>query len=96
LSRSPLSRTSAIDFADALSAAWHAGSSKCDSSKLKSPHVRCYPQSDRNCDSPGGLSVATFAICESVAEVQALDHVECGKHTAAEVVAKARNANASV
>jgi len=34
----------------------------------------------------------TFAICERVAEVQALlhDHVECGKHTPAEVVAKAQ------
>jgi hypothetical protein len=31
-----------------------------------------------------------FAICERVAEVQALlhDHIECGKHTAADVVAK--------
>jgi hypothetical protein len=33
-----------------------------------------------------------WAICERVAEVQALlhDHAECGKHTAAEVVAKAQ------
>jgi hypothetical protein len=33
-----------------------------------------------------------FAICERVAEVQALlhDHFECGKHTAVEVVAKAQ------
>jgi hypothetical protein len=33
-----------------------------------------------------------FAICERVAEVQALlnDHFECGKHTAADVVAKAQ------
>jgi hypothetical protein len=33
---------------------------------------------------------AVFAICERVAEVQALlhDHVECGKHTAEEVVKK--------
>jgi len=33
---------------------------------------------------------AVFAICERVAEVQALlhDHLECGKHLAVEVVAK--------
>jgi len=33
-----------------------------------------------------------WAICERVAEVQALlhDHVECGKHSAADVVAKAQ------
>ena len=33
-----------------------------------------------------------FAICERVAEVQALlhDHIECGKHSAADVVAKAQ------
>ena len=32
-----------------------------------------------------------WAICERVAEVQALlhDHIECGKHSAADVVAKA-------
>jgi hypothetical protein len=34
----------------------------------------------------------TWAICERVAEVQALlhDHVECGKRSAADVVAKAQ------
>jgi hypothetical protein len=33
-----------------------------------------------------------FAICERVAEVQTLlhDHLECGKHTAADVIAKAQ------
>jgi hypothetical protein len=33
-----------------------------------------------------------WAICERVAEVQALlhDHAECGKHSAADVVAKAQ------
>ena len=33
-----------------------------------------------------------WEICERVAEVQALlhDHIECGKHSAAEVVAKAQ------
>jgi hypothetical protein len=33
-----------------------------------------------------------WAICERVAEVQALlrDHLECGKHSAADVVAKAQ------
>jgi hypothetical protein len=33
-----------------------------------------------------------WAICERVAEVQALlhDHVECGKHSAANVMAKAQ------
>jgi hypothetical protein len=33
-----------------------------------------------------------WAICERVAEVQDLlhDHVECGKHSAADVVAKAQ------
>ena len=33
-----------------------------------------------------------WEICERVAEVQALlhDHVECGKHSAADVVAKAQ------
>jgi hypothetical protein len=33
-----------------------------------------------------------WKICERVAEVQALlhDHVECGKHSAADVVAKAQ------
>jgi hypothetical protein len=33
-----------------------------------------------------------WAICERVAEVQALphDHVECGKHSAADVMAKAQ------
>jgi len=33
-----------------------------------------------------------WAICERVAEVQALlhDHIECGKHSAADVVAKAQ------
>jgi len=33
-----------------------------------------------------------FAICERVAEVQALlhDHIECGKHSATDVVAKAQ------
>ena len=32
----------------------------------------------------------TWAICERVAEVQTLlhDHLKCGKHTAADVVAK--------
>ena len=36
---------------------------------------------------------AVFAICERVAEVQALlhDHLECGKHYAAEVIAKAQS-----
>jgi hypothetical protein len=36
------------------------------------------------------VSNPTWEICERVAEVQALlhDHVECGKHTAADVVAK--------
>jgi hypothetical protein len=38
--------------------------------------------------------IVTFAtqICERMAEVQALlhDHVECGKHSAADVVAKAQ------
>jgi putative heme degradation protein len=39
-----------------------------------------------------GTPEATLAICERVAEVQALlrDHIECGKHTAADVVAKAQ------
>jgi hypothetical protein len=34
-----------------------------------------------------------WGICERVVEVQALlhDHVECGKHTAADVVAKAQD-----
>ena len=34
-----------------------------------------------------------WAICERVAEVQALlhDHVECGKHSVADVVAKAQS-----
>jgi hypothetical protein len=34
----------------------------------------------------------TWTICERVAEVQALlhDHVACGKHSAADVVAKAQ------
>jgi hypothetical protein len=34
----------------------------------------------------------TWEICERVAEVQALlhDHVECGKHSPADVVAKAQ------
>ena len=33
-----------------------------------------------------------WEICERVAEVQALlhDHIECGKHSAADVVAKAQ------
>jgi hypothetical protein len=33
-----------------------------------------------------------WAICECVAEVQALqhDHIECGKHSAPDVVAKAQ------
>jgi hypothetical protein len=33
-----------------------------------------------------------WKICERVAEVQALlhDHIECGKHSAADVVAKAQ------
>ena len=33
-----------------------------------------------------------WAICERVAEVQALlhDHIECGRHTAVDVVAKAQ------
>jgi hypothetical protein len=36
---------------------------------------------------------AVFAICERVAEFQALlhDHLECGKHSAAEVIAKAQS-----
>ncbi len=35
---------------------------------------------------------AVWAICERVAEVQGLlhDHVECGKHSAADMVAKAQ------
>jgi hypothetical protein len=35
---------------------------------------------------------SVFAICERVAEVQALlhDHIECGKHTTADVIAKAQ------
>jgi hypothetical protein len=38
------------------------------------------------------MTESVFAICEGVAEVQALlhDHIECGKHTAADVVAKAQ------
>ena len=38
------------------------------------------------------MTEAVFAICERVAEVQALlhDHIECGKHSAADVVAKAQ------
>jgi hypothetical protein len=38
------------------------------------------------------MTEATFAICERIAEVHALllAHVECGKHTAADVVAKAQ------
>jgi hypothetical protein len=38
------------------------------------------------------VSNPVWAICERVAEVQALlhDHVECGKHSAADVVAKAQ------
>jgi hypothetical protein len=34
----------------------------------------------------------TWEICERVAEVQAMlhDHIECGKHSAADVVAKAQ------
>jgi hypothetical protein len=42
---------------------------------------------------PVTMSEPAFAICERVAEVQALlhDHVECGKHTAADVVAKAQS-----
>ena len=37
------------------------------------------------------MTEQVFAICERVAEVQALlhDHTECGRHSAAEVVAKA-------
>ena len=37
------------------------------------------------------VSNPVWEICEHVAEVQALlhDHVECGKHSAADVVAKA-------
>jgi hypothetical protein len=33
-----------------------------------------------------------LAVCERLAEVQALllDHIECGKHSAADVVAKAQ------
>jgi hypothetical protein len=38
------------------------------------------------------MSEAVFAICERVAEVQSLldDHIAGGKHTAADVVAKAQ------
>ena len=38
------------------------------------------------------VSNPVWEICERVAEVQALlhDHVECGKHSAADVVAKAQ------
>ena len=42
---------------------------------------------------PGGaVSNPPWEICERVAEVQALlhDHAECGKHSAADLVAKAQ------
>jgi hypothetical protein len=39
-----------------------------------------------------GTPEAALAICERVAEVQVLlhDHIECGRHSAADVVAKAQ------
>ena len=40
----------------------------------------------------GAMNDNVLTICERVAEVQALlhDHIECGKHTAADVVARAQ------
>jgi len=40
----------------------------------------------------GATPEAVLAVCERLAEVQALllDHIECGKHSAADVVAKAQ------
>ena len=50
---------------------------------MNRPYIETGPPVDNN---------PVWEICERVAEVQALlhDHIECGKHSAADVVAKAQ------